>query len=117
MENKQNRRVLIDPLLMILKSRRVLIAMTSLIVGLIVMAVPQLEALHNELLILVVSLSLSLIGGLSLEDAVIAAKQAPVKDEMRQLIDAATDAIIDEMLAEAEKSFRQSKSIEKTQAE
>lgn len=114
MENKQNRKILIDPLLMILKSRRVLIAIASLIVALIVMTVPELESLHNELLILVISLSLSLIGGLSLEDAVFAAKQTPVKDEMRQIIDAATDAIIDEMILEAEKSLWQSGNIEAT---
>ncbi len=59
MENKTKRRVLIDPLLMVLKSRRVIIALVSLLVGMLVLAVPQLEALHSELLVLVVSLALA----------------------------------------------------------
>ena len=112
MENKQNRRVLIDPILLILKSRRVLIALASLMVGLLVMSVPQLEALHSELLVLVISLALALIGGLSVEDAVIAAKQAPAREDLRQLIEEAADAVIDEMLTEVEKNLWRSGDIE-----
>ncbi len=104
MENKQNRRVLIDPLLMILKSRRVLIAIASLIVGMIVMTIPQLEALHDELLILVISITLSLIGGLSVEDAVLASKQVPLESDIRKHVEAAVDAILEEMLYHTEKS-------------
>lgn len=114
MENKKNRRVLIDPLLLVLKSRRVLIAIASLLIGLLVMNVPQLEALHSELLVLVVSLALALIGGLSVEDAVIAAKQTPVQEDVRQLVEAAIDAVIDEMLLETEKNLWRSGDIEDT---
>lgn len=114
MENKHNRKIFIDPLLLMLKSRRVLIALASLLTGFIVMGVPQLAPLHNELLILLVSLSLALIGGLSLEDAVLAAKQTPVSDDMRQLIDAANDAILDELILEVEDLRRQSGTIDNT---
>ena len=114
MENKQNRRILIDPLLMILKSRRVLIAVSSLIVGLLVMAVPQLEALHQEVLILLVSLSLTLIGGLSVEDAVVASKQVPLEADVRKHVESAVDAVLDEMLYQVELSSNQSNNIEAT---
>jgi len=114
MENKNNRRVFIDPLLMVLKSRRVLIALASLIVGIIVMTVPELEALHSELLILVISLALSLIGGLSLEDAVIAAKQKPVEPDVREEVREAIDAIIDKFLTETEQLLLRSGNIEDT---
>lgn len=114
MENKQNRRVLIDPILMVLKSRRVLIALASLFVGIVVMKVPQLEALHSELLILIVSLALSLIGGLSLEDAVIAAKQAPVHESRREEIEAALDALLDSWALETEQAAWRSGNIEET---
>lgn len=112
MENKANRRVLIDPILMVLKSRRVIIALVSLLVGMLVLAVPQLESLHNELLVLVVSLALALIGGLSVEDAVIAAKQSTSDASIRQQIDEAVDAIIDEMLSEVEKNLWRSGDVE-----
>lgn len=97
MNNKANRRTLIDPLLLMLKSRRVIIALSTLITGIIVMMVPQLQAVQNEILTLLMTLSLSLIAGLSVEDAVIASKQRPVSDEMRHLLDSATDSIIEEM--------------------
>lgn len=115
MENKTKRRVLIDPLLMVLKSRRVIIALVSLLVGMLVLAVPQLEALHSELLVLVVSLALALIGGMSVEDAVIAAKQSTSDASIRQQIDEAVDAIIDEMLSEVEKNLWRSGDVENTE--
>lgn len=114
MENKTKRRVLIDPLLMVLKSRRVLIALASLLVGVIVMTVPELEALHSELLILLISLALSLIGGISLEDAVIAAKQKPVEADIREEVREAIDAVIDEFLTETEQLLWRSGDIEGT---
>ncbi|MGB7340375.1 MAG: hypothetical protein WBC91_15870 [Phototrophicaceae bacterium] len=98
MQDKTQRRSVIDPVLLLLKSRRVLIALVSLGVSLIVMLVPQLAAFHSELLILVMTLALALIGGLSLEDAVIAARQTTNDADLRALIDATVDAIMDTIL-------------------
>ncbi|MEM9953357.1 MAG: hypothetical protein AAF846_17250 [Chloroflexota bacterium] len=98
MTNKDKRRPIIDPVLLLLKSRRVLIALTSLLVSVVVMLMSVLEPLHSELLILVMTLALSLITGLSIEDAVIAARQYPFNSDVRELLDAAADAIIDEIL-------------------
>lgn len=115
MENKQERRILIDPIMMVLRSRRVIIAIVSLIVGLLVLYVPQLEALHEELIILLVSLTLALIGGLSLEDAVIASRQVPPRTDIKEQIREVLDVIVDEALVEAEQSlWRSSGDVEET---
>lgn len=102
MQHKENRRAVIDPILLLLKSRRVLIALVSLILSIVVIAIPTLQAVHSELLVLVMTLALVLIGGLSIEDAVLASRQQPFNDELQDLIHATTDAIIDELLENEE---------------
>ena len=69
MTDKSARRPLIDPLLLLLKSRRVLVALSTLLLGLI-------------------TLALAVIGGYSLEDAARAGRttQSPPPDELRDLI-------------------------------
>ena len=103
MLDKSNRRPLIDPLLEVLKSRRVLIALASLIVGVLLMAVPELYPLRGELLVLVISLALALIGGYSVEDAVSLAKQQPKSSELKEQIRAVIEAMVEESLLELEK--------------
>lgn len=98
MTDKANRRSIIDPILLLLKSRRVLIAIISLMMSILVMLFPPLEPFHQELLILVVTLAFALIGGLSVEDAIIAARQTSSDAELRTLIDATVDAIMDTVL-------------------
>lgn len=67
--DKANRRPVIDPLLLALKSRRVLIALAALMVNLLLMAVPELEPVRGEILSLVTVFALALIGGYTIEDA------------------------------------------------
>jgi|GEM_PF-1183745 len=74
-DSKNDRRPILDPLLMALKSRRVLIALVTLVVGVLVLAVPELEAVRGELLTLLITLALALIGGYSIEDAAHAARE------------------------------------------
>jgi hypothetical protein len=102
MLDKSKRRPIIDPLLEVLKSRRVLIALASLLVGVILLAVPELSPLRGELLVLVISLSLALIGGYSVEDAVSLAKQQTKPADMKEQIRGVIDAMIEESLAELE---------------
>lgn len=104
-EDKSKRRPIIDPLIMILKSRRVIIALVSLLVGSVILIAPELQLVHQELLTLVLALALILIGGLSIEDAVIAARQIPVENDVRELVEAAMDAIVDEAFDEMEKTL------------
>lgn len=88
-KRKEDRRPVIDPILLALKSRRVLIALSTLIVGTLIMAVPGLEAVEGELLTLVLTLAMALIGGYTIEDAAIAARgrsEQPVPDDLPALI-------------------------------
>ena len=88
-KSKEARRPVIDPILLALKSRRVLIALSTLIVGMLILAVPGLEAVEGELLTLVLTLALALIGGYTIEDAAIAAKgrgEQPIPDDLRALM-------------------------------
>lgn len=98
-ENKNTRRPIIDPLLMTLKSRRVMVALTALLVGVLVSVYPALEAVQAELLVLVVTLALALIGGYSVEDAAHAARQRsaqpPTPDDIRALVKDAVNAIVE----------------------
>jgi Na+/proline symporter len=59
----------LDPILIALRSRRVIIAIISIVVALLVAYAPQLAAVQDALIVLVGTLALALIGGLSWEDA------------------------------------------------
>ena len=100
MLDKSQRRPIIDPLLEVLKSRRVLIALASLLVGVLLMAVPELYPLRGELLVLVISLALALIGGYSVEDAVSLAKQQPPVPDVKTELRAVIEALLEEALQE-----------------
>lgn len=112
MLDKSQRRPIIDPLLEVLKSRRVLIALASLLVAVLLMAIPELYPLRGELLVLVISLALALIGGYSVEDAVSLAKQQPKEPLLKEQIRAVIEAMIEESLRELEQQKQHSAQIE-----
>ncbi len=86
------RRPIIDPLLLALKSRRVLVALCAMIVGLLVTAAPDLEPVRGEILTLLITLALALIGGYSVEDAARAGRErsslppADLRDQIRDVL-------------------------------
>ena len=86
--DKSARRPLIDPLLLALKSRRVLVALCALVVGLLTLAIPDLKSVHGELMTLLITLALAIIGGYSLEDAARAGRERATQptEELRDLI-------------------------------
>ncbi|MCA9884615.1 MAG: hypothetical protein KC546_06780 [Anaerolineae bacterium] len=98
-EDKSQRRALIDPIILALKSRRVLIAISALIVGLMTIVVPELVAVRVEILVLLITLALALIGGYTIEDAAVAARQtnpsALPREQIQELIDAVLDALME----------------------
>jgi len=98
MQDKTQRRPIIDPLLLMLKSRRVMVALISILVGLLVNAVPELESVQNELTVLIATLALALIGGYSVEDAAHAAKTEPrpSPDDVREALEKAARDILQE---------------------
>jgi hypothetical protein len=98
-ENKIERRPVIDPVLLALKSRRVIVALAALIVGLLTLAVPELQPVRSELLTLVITLALAVIGGYTVEDAAHAARDratAPPQD-LRDTIKEVLDSMVDEI--------------------
>lgn len=96
-EDKTQRRAVIDPLLLVLKSRRVLVAICALMAGLLTIAVPEMAFVRAEVLVLLITLALALIGGYTIEDAATAARQSnpsPIPEtQIRELVDAIIDAL------------------------
>ncbi len=99
MLEKSTRTPILDPLLLVLKSRRVLIALAALLVGALLLAFPELEAVRGEMLTLVITLALALIGGYSVEDAAAAARQSPPNPELEAAIREMVSAVLEEVLA------------------
>src|SRR5574341_1049753 len=99
MTDKSERRPVIDPLLLALKSRRVMVALAALLIGALTQAVPELAAVRGELLTLVVTLALAIIGGYSIEDAATAGREraALPPEDIRELVRAVLDGLVDEV--------------------
>lgn len=98
-DNKTLRRPLVDPLVLALKSRRVIVALAALLVGLLALAVPELHAVRGELLTLIITMALAVIGGYSIEDAVTAGREraSTPPDDLRDLIKDVLDGMVDEV--------------------
>lgn len=100
-EDKNQRRPLIDPLIMAMRSRRVIVALVALVIGSIALVVPELNAVRGELLTLLTTVTLAVIGGYSIEDAARATRQRdPGLDQagLKPLIREVTEALLDELL-------------------
>jgi len=100
MPDKSQRRPVIDPLLLALKSRRVLVALITLLVGAVTLALPELSAVRDELLTLLITMALAVIGGYTVEDA---AREARGRDsnlddaELKRIVREVFDGILDEL--------------------
>ncbi|MAU09536.1 MAG: hypothetical protein CL607_06930 [Anaerolineaceae bacterium] len=98
-EDKSQRRAVIDPILLALKSRRVLIAISALLVGLMTLLVPELVVVRVEILVLLITLALALIGGYTIEDAASVARQSNPstvpREQIQELVEAVLDALMD----------------------
>jgi len=107
--NKAQRRPIIDPLLLALKSRRVIVALVALFVGLLTLAIPELQAVRGELLTLLITLALAIIGGYSLEDAAQAGRErsAVPAEELRELVKGALSEFVDELADRQQEAQRQ----------
>ena len=100
MHDKTQRRPVIDPILHALKSRRVLVALITLIVGAVTLAVPDLHPVQGELLTLLITLALAVIGGYTVEDA---AREARGRDkslddaDLKRVVREVFDGLLDEL--------------------
>jgi len=99
MTERHLRRPVIDPLLMALKSRRVIVALSALVVSVLVMIEPRLAPMRQDMLTLVVTLALAVIGGYTVEEAVRAGRERAElsTEELRQLMKDLLAELIDEL--------------------
>ncbi len=67
------------PILLLLKSRKVIVSLCALAVSLIISAVPEIAPYRGELLAVITGLALALIGGIAYEDAAKAGRDAAAK--------------------------------------
>ena len=92
----------LTPLARVLRSKRVLVALAVLLVGLLTLLIPELQTVHDELVILIVTLALMLLGGFSIDEAARIAKEQNGHDEerLRELIKELLGELFEEMMAE-----------------
>src|SRR5215216_6437422 len=64
-----NSTALITPILLLLKSRKVIVSLCALALNLLVTLVPDLAPFRSELMTVITGLALALIGGIAYEDA------------------------------------------------
>ncbi len=97
--DKSARRPVIDPILLALKSRRVIVALSTLIVGLLTLAVPDLQTVRGEILTLLITLALAIIGGYTVEDAVKAGREhaSLPPEDLRELVKEVLVGVVDEV--------------------
>lgn len=67
------------PLVLLLKSRKVIVSLCALLMNLLVTALPALEPYRGELMTVITGLALALIGGIAYEDAARTAKEAAAR--------------------------------------
>ena len=74
----------------------------AVLVGVITLLVPQVQAIRDELLILIVTVSLALIGGFSLDEAARIGKERAGQNEeqLRELIKELLTELFEEMMHE-----------------
>lgn len=63
-------------MLLLLKSRKVIVSLCALAVSLLIAAVPELATYRSELLAVITGLALALIGGIAYEDAAKVGREA-----------------------------------------
>lgn len=81
----------------------------TLFVGLLTLAIPELQAVRGELLTLLITLALAIIGGYSLEDAAQAGRErsAVPAEELRELVKGALSEFVDELADRQQEAQRQ----------
>lgn len=101
MNDKAQRTPILEPLVLLFKSRRFLTAVIGVLVTLLIYAVPGIESIRVELTTVFVSLALAVIGGLSWEDAAKASRDNPpgvtIKDNVAEITEALLQAFLGEI--------------------
>ena len=96
-KKKSQRSRVTQRLLKALKSRQMIIAITTLVVGLLVLAVPDLKPIREELLTLIVTLALAAIGSYAVQETSSSDRQRQMPpEELRELIEDVLNEMVDE---------------------
>ena len=96
-KKKSQRSPVTHRLLKALKSRQMIIAMSTLVVGLLVLAVPDLKPIREELLTLIVTLALAVIGSYAFQETSSSDRQLQMPpDELRELVEDVLSEMVDE---------------------
>jgi hypothetical protein len=85
-----------NPIYNLIRSRKVIIALVTLFVSLVVLRVPELASIQEPLLQLIITLALALIGGITIEDAAKKAREAAKPEGARKDLEDLVRAIIEE---------------------
>jgi hypothetical protein len=90
--------------LRVLKSRQMVIAVSTLIVGLLVLVVPDLKPIREELLTLIITLALAVIGRYTVQDTASSERQKPIpREELRELVEEVLSDMVEEVRPSEEK--------------
>lgn len=94
-EDKSERTPIIEPIMLLLKSRRFITAVAGILISLVIFAIPELETMRAEITTIVVTLASVFIVGQSVEDAAAAARANPPEVS----IQGNAEIVIDETLS------------------
>lgn len=100
-------RMVLGPLAALLRSRKVMVALVSLLVAVLVGLVPELEPVQAELILVITVVAAALIGGTAAEDVARLRSEATVKaaQPTDTRVREAVNAVLDELLAERFKAL------------
>jgi len=86
----------------LLRSKRVWVALAAVLVGWLTLLVPTLEPVHDELVVLIVTVALVVIGGFSIDEATRLAKERgdEAEEHLRQQIKGLLAELFEEMMVE-----------------
>jgi hypothetical protein len=98
MSRKKSKRPQVkNRLLKVLKSRQMIIALATLGVGLLVLAVPDLKPIREELLTLIITLALAAIGSYTVQETVSSERQRDLpREELREMVEDVFRDMVDE---------------------
>jgi hypothetical protein len=76
------------PVVRVLKSRQMIIALSTFGVGLLVLAIPDLKPIREELLTLIITLALAAIGSYTMQETASTERQDKLqREEIRELVE------------------------------
>lgn len=91
---------ILGPLLALLRSRKVLVAISAVVTSIVLSAIPELLPIRDELLTLITTAALVLVGSIAVEDAAKAGRDRaaepvkPIREEVRELVNEFLDGMV-----------------------